>query len=177
MKTKLTIIALGLPALVAACTSGAPAGQSPPAVSTATSPNATSAPPPPSATVAPTASTTPGPAPSGNSSLTGVWQSASCGNRKYVRTIQFDAEGTFLGRDLISPCPKGTACIWSGILDTKGKFEVRLDKISFTLEQPQGRPGVGQPFPTTMGIDRATSAPIETTEDGKSCVYTRAAGM
>ena len=91
-----------------------------------------------------------------------------------MRTIEFDAAAAFHGRDLVSPCPEGKQCIWSGILDIKGTYEVKVDKIDLKVTQPAGRAGVGEPFPTGMTIDRATSAPVETAADGTQCVYKRA---
>jgi len=176
MKAKLLITASCLPILVTACTP-APTSNPTPAVSPATSPSATSVPPPaPSTTAAPTPSASSGPQPTPNSAtgIVGAWQSPSCGKRKYPRTIQFDAEGTFLGRDLVSPCPKNAACVWSGIVNTNGKFAVQADKINLTIAQPDARPGVAEPFPTTLVIDRATLAPVETSQEGARCVYTRA---
>lgn len=177
MKTKLLIVASWI--LAAACTSAAPTGNPAPVGTPTTSPDATSTPPPPtSATAAPTTSSAtpaPGPAQTSNSAIVGTWESASCGKRKYARTIQFDAAGTFVGQDLVSPCPKGTACVWSGIVGTNGTFTVQADKVTLTLTEPVARPEMVEPFPATMTVDRATSAPIETLKDGTRCVYTRAA--
>lgn len=182
MNAKTALKALWLPALIAACTPASTTNPTPPDVAHTTPADSTSSPPPPppppSATTAPAPSATPVPEPATNipDKLVGTWQSPSCGKRKYVRTIEFNAEAKFHGQDLVSPCPKGMQCIWSGIIDINGTFEVQADKINLKIGEPSGRPGVGEPFPTTLAMDKATSAPIEALQDGTRCVYTRAAG-
>ena len=175
MKAKLILFAFGVSTLVAACGTSAPTNNGPtPVVSlTTSSTNATSA---PSATTAPagTASAGSEPAPSSNPGIVGIWQSSSCGKRKYARLIQFETGGAFQGRDLVSPCPPGTRCLWSGIVNIKGTFEVQTDKIKLANSQPAAGPAPAEPFPTAMDIDRGTSSPVEILADGTRCAYTRA---
>ncbi len=163
----------GKPATTSTAATTAPT----PASTTTAAPTTTAtATPTTTATATPTTTATgTTPAPTPKPGVTGAWESASCGKRKYVRTIEFDAAGGFQARELVSPCPAGKQCIWSGILDIKGTYEIKLDKIDLKITQPAARSGVGEPFPTTLGIDKATSAPTETAGDGPLCVYTRAA--
>ncbi len=97
-------------------------------------PSGTGAPPPSSGTAAAPSASTPAPQPSASTpppappaptteAWVGPWKSASCGARKYVRTLTLAADGSVTGQDLISPCPKGVDCVWSGIVDWKGTYE------------------------------------------------------
>ncbi|AUX46416.1 uncharacterized protein SOCE26_079220 [Sorangium cellulosum] len=99
----------------------------------------------------------------------GEWISPSCGTRKYARTIRFDARGTFLGQDLVSPCPPDVVCIWSGIVSTRGTYTVEEDTIFLSMLNHGAGPAA--PFPTELGIDAETSAPVETDHEGNACVY------
>jgi hypothetical protein len=129
--------------------------------------------PPPAQTA--TAVPTPAiPAPPGAAtSLLGTWESASCGARTYPRNITFADASAFSAEDLISPCPKGTACIWSGIVNSHGKYRVEKDAVSLLVDAPGPGPHNVQ-FPTRLTLD-ATGAPIETGSDGKTCTYKHAA--
>ncbi|WP_437672032.1 hypothetical protein [Sorangium sp. So ce131] len=99
----------------------------------------------------------------------GEWISRSCGTRKYARTLRFDADGSFLGQDLVSPCPPDVVCIWSGIVSTRGTYSVDDDTILLSILHHGGGPAA--PFPTELGIDAATSAPVEEDAEGNTCVY------
>lgn len=103
-------------------------------------------------------------------SIEGSWISPSCGARTYPRLITFD-DGQFQATDLISPCPYGLVCIWSGIVKTLGTYAVSGDTIELTVLD--GWSGKGQPLPASMTIDPATEAPAEVA-DGELCPYTPA---
>lgn len=90
----------------------------------------------------------------------GSWVSPSCGARTYARKIQFKSDGSFAAQDLISPCPARAVCTWSGIVNNKGAYTLKTDAIIFEFSRSETGPGA-QPFPTLLGIDRDTSAPVE----------------
>lgn len=88
------------------------------------------------------------------------WVSPSCGARTYPRAIQFKSDGSFAAQDLISPCPPRAVCVWSGVVNNKGAFTVKKDVIILEISRSGTGPGA-QPFPTLLGVDRPTSAPVE----------------
>lgn len=108
--------------------------------------------------------------PAGDASLAGTWSSASCGDRKYERILTIGADGTFSSKDMVSPCPPDAKCIWSGIVDRKGRYTRSGDSLTLTVEGPAG--DKGKPLPPTLTIDKATGAPAEQA-GGATCVYTK----
>jgi hypothetical protein len=54
--------------------------------------------------------------------LLGVWENASCGERKYLRSIEFKKEGKFAAVDEVAPCPEQGNCVSSGILNWEGSW-------------------------------------------------------
>jgi hypothetical protein len=76
----------------------------------------------------------------------GDWVSASCGERTYERRISFyNDRRTFEGQDLVSPCPEGTQCVWSGIVNFNGRWwptdtGVGLDELKRDGDQGVARP-------------------------------------
>ena len=119
-------------------------------------------------TVATRAPSAPGGAPPG---LIGTWVSSACDTRTYRREIRFARDGKVDTKDLISPCAPRVQCIWSGIVDHHGTYTVDAGAITMDLELPADGPGAG-PFPTSLEIEKSTSAPVETTA-GARCVYTK----
>ena len=113
-----------------------------------------------------------GPAATGTpsaSNVAGAWTSPSCGERKYERQLTLHPDGTFEAADLVSPCPKGVQCVWSGIAIARGTWKqsgasIRLEAAPTESKRP------GQPLPEELGIDPATSAPVERA-GGAACVY------
>jgi hypothetical protein len=132
-------------------------------------------PPPPPATAVPTAPTTVPSTPpaTGSTSLIGKWESPSCGDRTYPRHITFADATTFSAEDLVSPCPKGTACIWSGILINQGIYKVERDVVTLKVEKPSSGPKKAQ-LPTTLTLN-ASRALVEAGSDGKPCPYRQTA--
>jgi hypothetical protein len=122
----------------------------------------------------PTAPTPPGtttaPPPTGGGDLVGTWRSPSCGTRKYERRITFVADGAFTAEDLVSPCPPKVACVWSGIVNRKGRYALAGDTITFSNVEPAQ--AQGEPFPASLSLDPASKAPAERA-DGATCVYQR----
>jgi hypothetical protein len=108
----------------------------------------------------------------GPTSLVGTWESASCGGRAYARSITFADATSFTAQDLVSPCPKGTTCIWSGIIVRSGTYKTEKDLVTLTTAKTSNGPAKTQ-FPTTLTLD-ANRAPVEAGTDGKPCVYKQA---
>ena len=159
-----------LPACVQGTTSSSTATA--PAEATTANPPTVVVPPPPPATAAPNPTPQPTPA-AGAVSLTGTWESSACGDRAYPRHITFADASRFTAEDLVSPCPKGTACIWSGILNFEGTYRVEKDAITLKVEKASAGPKKVQ-FPTRLTLD-PSGAPVEAGSDGKACQYKLAA--
>jgi hypothetical protein len=106
--------------------------------------------------------------------LDGTWESPSCGSRTYPRRITFAEAASFTAEDLVSPCPKGVSCIWSGIINRQGTYRVEKDTITLTVAKTSTGPAKVE-FPTTLTLD-ASHAPVEGGSEGKACVYKRAGG-
>lgn len=100
-----------------------------------------------------------------------VWMSPECGERTYARTLELAADGTFVVRDLVSPCPEGATCVWSGIVERRGTYTATNDGIALVLADDTKGPGA-KPLPTTLGRD-ATGAPTERGAGGVTCFYGR----
>jgi hypothetical protein len=138
---------------------------------------------PPVATTPPVAATPPAPATGAQPSaplpvnapavtlitLDGTWESASCGDRAYPRRITFAEAANFIAEDLISPCPKGVSCVWSGIINRRGTYKVERDTITLTVSKTSSGPAKSE-LPPTLTLD-GNRAPVETGSDGKACVY------
>ena len=109
--------------------------------------------------------------PAGPTNLVGTWESASCGGRAYARSLTFADATTFTAQDLVAPCPKGTTCIWSGIITRSGTYKTEKDLVTLDIARTSNGPAKTQ-FPTTLTLD-ASRAPVEAGSDGKPCVYRR----
>jgi hypothetical protein len=70
----------------------------------------------------------------------GWFRDAACGDRAFPREIGLQG-GTYVGRDLVSPCPMGATCMWSGIVEFKGTLT--RDGDSLVLEETSAAPQVG----------------------------------
>jgi hypothetical protein len=101
--------------------------------------------------------------------LDGTWESASCGGRTYPRRITFAEAARFTAEDLVSPCPKGTTCVWAGIINRQGTYRLDKDTVILAVTKTGSGPAKTQ-FPASLALD-ASHAPVETGSDGKACVY------
>jgi hypothetical protein len=151
---------------------------SPPPSTTAVTPPVATAPTTPTTVptvpaTAPTTIPTTGPA-AGATSLIGTWESASCGARTYARRITFADATAFTAEDLVSPCPKGTQCIWSGIINRSGTYKTEKDVITLTVSKASNGPAKTQ-FPPSLTLD-ASRTPVEAGSDGKPCAYKHVGG-
>ena len=104
--------------------------------------------------------------------LLGSWVSPACGQRTYVRQIEFNPNGKFVAQDLVSPCPRDVVCFWSGIIHTLGSYRVEEGTIELRPDQPRSASGLPY-FPRALQMDPATAAPVEVSPEGARCVYTR----
>ncbi|MBN1334980.1 MAG: hypothetical protein JXB39_03365 [Deltaproteobacteria bacterium] len=87
-----------------------------------------------------------------------------CGVRPWVREIDLEADNyRFTARDLVSPCPPGVQCVWSGIAVRTGTAEWRDGVLVLSCED-SGPPGV--PFP-----ERMAPAGPDALQDEEGCVY------
>lgn len=139
---------------------------------TSTAPTPTATTPTPTATTTTTPTPTTTTTPETSAELVGEWKSPPCGARKYERRITFAKDGSFTAQDLVSPCPKGVVCVWSGIIDTKGTWKQEGNTIHLTTASQSSGPKVGSPFPTTLTFDPAKKVLTESA-DGATCSYKR----
>ena len=91
------------------------------------------------------------PAPGGLVSVTTgdlarTWRSESCGDRTYAREMVLLDGGTYVRVDLVSPCPPGARCVWSGILTYRGSWSFDGTAIAISGEQQVGATGGGDAF-------------------------------
>jgi hypothetical protein len=97
--------------------------------------------------------------------ILGNWTSGACGGRTYARNLTFGSEQHYAAVDLVSPCPVGTTCVWSGITAFGGVWDLQGKKL---LVKEVG-------VPSTPGGPRP--AFFEATADGKlvenGCLYER----
>ncbi|MFH1465683.1 MAG: hypothetical protein ABIO70_14955 [Pseudomonadota bacterium] len=101
-----------------------------------------------------------------------AWASAACEGRAFERQIRF-TEGRFAAKDLVAPCPPGTLCVWSGIIDRAGTWTVERRQLRL-VQDPDPRSGeppqaTQYPLPATLWLADDGSL----TEDGGSCPYAR----
>ena len=94
----------------------------------------------------------------------GDWTSASCGGRAHARNLRFEENHEYAGIDLVSPCPSGVTCAWSGMVLFAGSW--RQDGKQLHLHELTGE-GKGSPHPSL----------VEANGDGNlvesGCIYTR----
>ena len=163
------VLAAGLSAAAAGCdvNEAKTPGSTDSSSTTTTSVTAPSPPPSTSASNAATSGSSTEGLPA--AAIAGDWSSPSCGNRKYPRQISFNDKGGFSAADLVSPCPKDVACVWSGIVNRQGTWSSDGHQITLTVS---GNPGSqGASFPGTLEL---SPGPAEKDASGATCVYQRA---
>lgn len=83
--------------------------------------------------------------------FTGDWTSKTCPGRTYPRNLYINEEGEYAGLDLVSPCPKNVACMWSGLIGFAGTWRQDGDRLVF---REIGAPSKqGSPHPTEVRAD------------------------
>ncbi len=108
--------------------------------------------------------------PAASAAPVGDWRSDACGDRVYPRELHIDADGKFSGRDLVSPCPEGVACMWSGIVELAGTWT--QDDAVLTLQYSTDAQALAQ----------ATDVPTHLTVSGEGltddggCAYVATGG-
>ena len=160
--------------LAVACAPNPTPSNAPPSSTTVATPEPTAPPvatPPPPILTPPPTSSGPRPETPPAGGVAGRWISPSCGARKYERRFTFADDGTFEALDLVSPCPKGMACVWSGIVTSKGTWKMAGDQIRLAVTAPGTGPGSAG-LPATLALDPATHAPVERA-GSTTCVYRR----
>jgi hypothetical protein len=129
------------------------------------SPAASQAAAPPSAAPGESASASAQPS-EPRSTLLGSWVSASCGERKYERQLSFEAGNRFASLELVSPCPPGARCVWSGIVQRLGSYEQKGTRVGLVVDAPVD--SHGQPLPEAVEFDGRV---VERAPDGSACEY------
>ena len=95
--------------------------------------------------------------------------SASCDKRTYAREITFGKDGKLSAQYLVSPCPPGARCVWSGILARAGTFSLAGSTVTLTVtEGADSKPG--SPLPATMTF---TGGALSESAGGATCAYQR----
>lgn len=117
---------------------------------------------------APSAATVPAPAEVAAALPTvhGAWASPSCGERTWTRALRLEPDGTWVGRDLVSPCPPDVACVWSGIVERKGTWT--QSPLGAVLDPgadaPATAPG-GERFPSRVQVEALAGGSAELLDD------------
>ena len=105
--------------------------------------------------------------------VVGTWYSESCGERTYGRELVFVEGGSYVRLDLVSPCPPGTLCIWSGIVHFTGGWRIEGDVVRLIEEVQVGSGGpvgfVSKPDELTFD---PTGPKLTAHVAGEDCVYT-----
>ena len=65
-----------------------------------------------------------------SSEIVGDWSGAGDWEVQWT----FAADGTFEKRDLVSPCPAGATCFWSGIVTNSGTWNIASSEIELSWE-------------------------------------------
>lgn len=76
----------------------------------------------------------------------GEWTSKDCPGRTYPRNIVIREDHTYAGVDLVAPCPKGTPCVWSGLVGFAGIWKQEGTRL--LLREIGGPIEKGSPHPT-----------------------------
>ena len=103
----------------------------------------------------------------------GSWYSSSCLERAYTRGLVMYPNGTFTASDLVSPCPKGAQCIWSGIVTRAGTWQLDRGMIELTMTA-ESRPGTGAPLADLLEWHPTEDKLVEMVVGGPmTCEYQR----
>jgi len=101
----------------------------------------------------------------------GPWYAPPCGRRNYARQVYFSTTGQVRVEERVSPCPRGTVCVWSGVEVVKGSFQREGDRLDLALD-PIARDLAVEP-PATLAVVRDDDGD-RVLEDAEGCRYYRA---
>ena len=102
--------------------------------------------------------------------LLGVWEKASCGDRKYVRRVTFKKEGNFTAVDEVAPCPEQGNCVSSGILHWEGTWSKNEETIDLEITPKDGAK-LPEEIPATFVILRPDPISIGERDKHLVCPY------
>lgn len=80
--------------------------------------------------------------------FTGEWTSKDCPGRTYPRNLVILEDHTYAAIDLLSPCPPGATCAWSGMVGFAGIWKQEGTKV--LLREIGGPIEQGSPHPTEI---------------------------
>jgi hypothetical protein len=80
----------------------------------------------------------------GGIAFVGDWTSPACGGRGYARNVYFASTNEYAVIELVSPCPVGATCVWSGMSTFAGTWrldgnKLRVQEVGLT-SMPEGGP-------------------------------------
>jgi hypothetical protein len=103
--------------------------------------------------------------------LPSTWASPACEGRDYERQISFDAD-RFAAVDLVAPCPPGTQCVWSGIIDRKGSWSLDRKQLRLLPDTDASQSPQASKFPLPQHLWLGAEGTL--TEDDGACPYVMA---
>ncbi len=102
--------------------------------------------------------------------LRGVWENASCGDRKYLRSIVFEKDGKFTAVDEVAPCPEHGECVSSGVLKWAGNWLGKERTVELELNPVEGAK-LPEQIPSLFVILRQSPLSIGEQDDNIICPY------
>lgn len=100
----------------------------------------------------------------------GTHSSPECGEeRQYPRHVVLSPDMNYTMTDLVSPCPPGGMCAWSGVITAKGTWAMEGPMVLFT-EGKVDNADMGAPRP-----DKLTRGQTGQLMEGR-CVYVQNSG-
>lgn len=100
----------------------------------------------------------------------GTHSSPECGDeRKYPRHVVLSEDMSYTLTDLVSPCPPGGMCAWSGVVTAKGTWAVEGPMVVFT-EGKVDNSDKGAPRPDKLTLGQ-TGQLMES-----RCLYVQSSG-
>lgn len=82
----------------------------------------------------------------------GTHSSPECGDRAYPRHIVLKDNMTYTLTDLVSPCPPGGMCAWSGVVTVNGSWSVEGPMVHFVEGKvDNGEQGAERPATLKLG--------------------------
>ena len=100
-----------------------------------------------------------------------TWASPACEGRKYERQMNFQ-EDRYTAKDLVAPCPPGTRCVWSGILDRAGSWSLDRKQLRLLPDTDASASPQASKFPLPEHLLLGPDGTL--TEDEGRCPYVMA---